>query len=80
LLNRYYAEQLEGVRESSTHSIESIHIARLRRLIGSKTNVRAIMTETLQVYINARAKKKGRGDRCFSHVTIHEELGTLSSM
>src|SRR4051794_14908180 len=36
LLNRYQAEQLEGVKECSTRSTESIHIAHLLRIIGSK--------------------------------------------
>jgi integrase len=80
LLNRYQAEQLEGVKEPSTRSTESIHIAHLLRIIGSKTDVRAITTETLQGYVNARAKEKGRGRRCVSHVTIQKELGTLSSI
>ena len=71
---------MEGVKESSTRSTESIHIAHLLRVIGSKTNVRAITTETLQGYVNARAKEKGRGRRCVSHVTIQKELGTLSSV
>jgi integrase len=80
LLNRYQAEPLEGVKEPSTRSTESIHIAHLLRIIGSKTNVQAITTETLQGYVNARAKEKGRGGRRVSHVTIQKELGTLSSV
>ena len=79
LLRRYQAEQLEGVKESSTRSTESIHIAHLR-ILGSNTNVLAITTETLQGFISARAKEKGRGGRCVSHVTIQKELGTLSSI
>ena len=47
------------MKESSTRSTESIHIAHLLRIIGSKTNVQAITTETLQGYVNARAKRKG---------------------
>jgi integrase len=80
LLNRYQAEQLEGVKESSTRSTETIHIAHLLRIIGAKTNVQTISTETLEGYVNARAKEKGRGRRCVSHVTIQKELGTLSSV
>ena len=37
-------------------------------------------TETLQGYVNARAKEKGRGGRSLSHVTIQKEIGTLSSV
>src|SRR6185312_54537 len=55
-------------------------ITHLLRIIGSKINVQAITTETLQGYVNARAKEKGRSGRCVSHVTIQKELGTLSSI
>lgn len=80
LLKRYQAEHPPGVKESSTHSTESIHIAHLLRIVGPKTSVRAITTETLQGYVNTRSREKGRGDRTVSHVTIQKELGTLSSL
>jgi integrase len=80
LLKRYEIEHPPGVKESSTRSTESIHIAHLLRIIGSKTSVKAITTETLQGYVNARSLEKGRGGRTLSHVTIQKELGTISSV
>jgi hypothetical protein len=80
LLKRYQAEHPDGVKESSTRSTESIHIAHLLRIIDPKTAVRLITTETLQGYVNARASEKGRGGRGLSHVTIQKEIGSLSSV
>jgi integrase len=80
VLKRYQAELLDGVKESSTRSTESIHIAHLVRIIDPKTAAREITTETLQAYINARANEKGRRGRTISHVTIQKEIGTLSSV
>ena len=80
LLKRYQAEHPAGVKEASTRSTETIHIAHLLRLIDPKTAVRSITTETLQGYVNARAKEKGRSGRTISHVTIQKEIGTLSSL
>jgi len=80
LLKRYQAEHPDGVKESSTRSTESIHIAHLVRLIDSKTTVSAVTTEALQGYVSARATEKGRGGRTVSHVTIQKEIGTLSSV
>jgi integrase len=80
LLKRYHAEHPDGVKESSTRSTESIHIAHLVRLIDSTTTVSAVTTEALQGYVNARAKEKGRDGRTVSHVTIQKEIGTLSSV
>jgi hypothetical protein len=80
LLKRYVAEHPAGVKEASTRSTETIHIAHLLRLIDPKTAVRSITTETLQGCVNARAKEKGRSGRTISHVTIQKEIGSLSSL
>ena len=80
LLKRYQAEHPTGVKEASTRSTETIHIAHLLRIIDAQTVVRSITTETLQCYVNARAKEKGRSGRTISHVTIQKEIGTLSSL
>jgi hypothetical protein len=80
LLRRYQAEHPEGVKESSTRSTESIHIAHLLRIIDPKTAVGAVAIETLQAYVNARGKEKGQRGRLISHVTIQKEIGTLSSV
>jgi hypothetical protein len=80
LLSRYQAEHPAGVKEASTRSTETIHIAHLLRLIEPKTSACAITTETLQGYVNARANEKGRAGRKLSHVTIQKEIGTLSSI
>jgi hypothetical protein len=80
LLKRYEAEQPAGVKETSKRSTETIHIAHRLRLIDPKTAVRSITTETLQCYVNARAKEKGRSGRTISHVTIQKAIGTLSSL
>jgi integrase len=80
LLARYQAEHPDGVKESSTRSTEKIHIAHLLRIIDRQTAVGAVTTETLQGYVNARAREKGRGRRPISHVTIQKEIGTLASV
>ncbi len=80
LLKRYQSEHPDWVKESSTCSTESIHIVHLLRIIDPKTGVRAMATETLQGYVSARAKEKGRRGRLISHVTIQKEIGTLSSV
>ncbi len=80
LLKRYHAEHPAGVKEASTRSTETIHIAHLLRLIDPQTAVRSITIETLQCCVNARAKEKVRSGRTISHVTIQKEVGTLSSL
>ena len=60
LLGRYQAEHPDGVKESSTRSTEKIHTAHLLRIIDRQTAVGAVTTETLQGYVNARAREKGR--------------------
>jgi integrase len=80
LLNRYLAEHPEGVKELSTRSTESIHIARLLRIIDPKIALSEVTAETLQGYVNARAKERGRSGRAVSHVTIKKEIGTLASV
>ena len=68
------------MKESSTRSTESIHTAHLLRIIGSRTGVRTITTETLRGYVTVRSKEIGGGGGAVSHVTIQKELGTLSSI
>jgi integrase len=80
LLRRYQSEHPDGVKETSTRSTEKIHIAHLLRIIDRQTAVGAVTTETLQGYVNARAREKGRGRRPISHVTIQKEVGTLASV
>jgi hypothetical protein len=80
LLERYQIEHPDGVKESSTRSTESIHIAHLLRIIEPKTAVGAVANETSQAYVNARGKEKGRRGRPISHVTIQKDIGTLSSV
>jgi integrase len=80
LFKRYQAEHPDGVKESSTRSTEAIHITHLLRILGSRIGVRTVTAETLQGYVNARSKERGRGGRTVSHVTIQKELGTLSSI
>jgi integrase len=80
LLSRYQAEHPEGVKEPTTRSTESTHIAHLSRLIDPTVAVGSITTDTLQCYVNARAREKGRSGRPISHVTIQKEIGTLSSL
>src|SRR5579871_7457 len=52
LLKRYQAEHPAGVKEASTRSTETIHLAHLLRLIDPKIDVRSVTTETLQCYVN----------------------------
>jgi len=80
LFQRYHAEMLEGVKETSTRYTEKIHTAHLQRLIGGSTPVRSVTTEVLQTYVNTRALEKGRREQPVSHQTIRKEVGTFVSI
>lgn len=79
-LDRYEAELPAGIKEKSTRSTEKIHLHHFRRVIGDKTALGCITTETLQKYVNTRAQEVGRRKQPVSHVTIKKEIGTLASI
>jgi integrase len=76
---RYHDRKMEG-KEANTRYTEKIHTAHLERLINSRIDVRAIRTETLQGYVDARAMEKNRRGHAISHVTIQKEVGTFASV
>jgi len=80
LFAHYQEKHPAAAKEENTRYTEDIHIRHLSRLIGEKTAVRAITTETLQSYVDARSKEAGRRGELLSHVTIKKEIGTLASI
>lgn len=77
---RYTDEFTKGAKESNTRYTESIHVSHLERLIGSRTGIRSITVETLQKYVDDRAKEKRRDGKVISHRTIQKEIGSFSSI
>lgn len=77
---RYRDTFTEGAKESSTRYTETIHMKHLERIIGPRTGVRSITSETLQRYIDERGAEKNRHGERVNHVTILKELGTLASI
>jgi len=70
----------EGSKEANTRYTEDIHIEHLLRLIGKRTNIRVISSETLQDYVDRRGTEVGKRGKPLSHATIKKEIGTLSSI
>jgi hypothetical protein len=67
----------EGGEEEAR--LEGIHMNHLERLIGPRQLVRAVTTDVLQTYVDARSKRKWhRGP--ISHVTIEKEIGTFAAI
>lgn len=62
LFKRYHARQTDG-KESNTKYTEKIHTAHLERLIGKRTGIRRITTDTLQHYVDERARNPGERRR-----------------
>jgi len=66
-------------KDPNTSRMEGIHMNHLERLIGPRQLVRAIATDVLQRYVDARSKEKWhRGP--ISHVTIEKEIGTFAAI
>jgi integrase len=80
LFARYHAKAPDGAKESNTRYTEKIHTAHLLRLLGENLSVRAVTTEALQGYVDARAKEAGRRKKAISHVTIQKEVGSLAAI
>src|SRR5262249_40362785 len=77
---RYQEKHPDGAKEANTRYTEDIHIGHLTRLIGSRTSLQSITTETLQTYVDTRSKEKGRHGEPLSHVTVKKEIGTFASI
>jgi integrase len=77
---RYREEFPAGAKEANTRYTERIHMKHLERIIGPRTGVRSITGETLQRYINERAKETGRDGEPLSHATIQKEIGSFASI
>jgi len=80
LFDRYKKEFPDGVKEANTRYIESVHLRHLRKILKARTPVTSIATASLQHYVDARSKQKGRKGRNISHETIRKEIGTFSSV
>jgi integrase len=80
VFRRYKDRFTAGAKEANTRYTEKIHMKHLERVIGTRTGIRSITTETLQRYVEERAKDKGRNGDPISHITIQKELGTFASI
>lgn len=74
-----YQDRQTTSKEVNTCRIERVHMRHLERLLGSRLNVRAVTTQTLQGYVDARGREQGLNG-LVSHVTIRKEIGTFGSI
>jgi len=80
VFRRYKEKFTAGAKEANTRYTEKIHMKHLEDLIGGRTGIRSISSESLQRYVEERAKEKGSGGDLISPVTIKKEIGTFASI
>ena len=74
-----YRERETDAKEKNTRYTENIHMDHFLDVLGKNQKVQEITSETLQRYVDTRAKEKFRGET-ISHRTIHKEIGTFASI
>ena len=79
VVDQYFAAYTAG-KEPSTIAGERIHTGHLLRLIGERTPVTAINSDTLQEYAAKRCKEKGQRGRTLSAETVRKEFRTFSQL
>ncbi|MFO0806595.1 MAG: tyrosine-type recombinase/integrase [Gemmataceae bacterium] len=68
-----------GAKEANTLKSEAIHLAHLRRILKSSTPVSQVTTQTIQAYVDRRAKERYRRKPIRS-VTIKKEVATFQTV
>jgi integrase len=80
LCDRFLKSIPEGALEESTVAGMEVHIRHLKRLLCSAFAIRSLGLESLQGYVDARAKEDGQRGKNVSAATIKKELRTLRGM
>jgi len=80
LFDEYFASLPGSSMEANSLDTANIHKRHILSVIGPNRRVRDISHGTLQDYVNARSRKKGRRDKRISPQTIKKELATLSAV
>ena len=79
VVDQYFAAYTAG-KEPSTIAGERIHTDHLLRLIGEKTLIASISSDTLQKYAAKRCKEKGQRGRTLSAETVKKEFRTFAQV
>ena len=79
VVDQYFAAYTAG-KEPSTIAGERIHTDHLLRLIGEKTLIASISSDTLQKYAAKRCKEKGQRGRTLSAETVRKEFRTFAQV
>jgi integrase len=79
VVDQYFAAYTAG-KEPSTIAGERIHTDHLLRLIGEKTLIASVSSDTLQKYAAKRCKEKGQRGRTLSAETVKKEFRTFAQV
>ena len=70
----------DGALEANTRLTTEIHLRHLQRVLGATCRVRDMNRQTLQGYINTRAKANGRRGQKLQSATIKKELTSFGTV
>ena len=80
LFDGYLASFPKESKEENTWKTETIHIGHFRRLLDVNLPLAEVTQKTIQDYIDARTRERGKHKKKVSRETVRKELGTLSSI
>lgn len=80
LESAYQQATPDGSLEPTTLKTIGVHLRHICRILGGKTNLRAIRMADLQRYVTERSKESGRRGNQVSSATIRKELATFGSL
>jgi hypothetical protein len=80
LFDDYLASFPKAAKEANTWHTEEVHIGHFRRLLEVSLPLAEVMQKTIQGYVNARTREKGKRKKPVSRATVQKELGTLASI
>lgn len=76
--DKYLLDQVD--KHEATQRCEVIHIAHLKRILGTKSRLRSLSLDDMQKYINTRRSEDNRRGGKISGVTIKKELTTFAQV
>jgi integrase len=79
LCQEYQKSLPEGAIEENTRLTMEIHLRHLQRILGANCRVRDINRQTLQGYINKRAKETGLRGKKLKPATIKKDMTTFGT-
>jgi integrase len=80
LFEEYFASLPSGSMEANSLYTANIHKSHFLSVLGANHRVRDITQASLQEYVGARCRKKGRRGKPIRPQTVKEELATLSAV